>query len=324
MYANMEHGEWLNVRKSGIGGSDVAAVLGLSPWKSPLDVYLDKTGKAAPQEETDAMYWGTRLEDLVAKKYCEVRGVEVRKVNSILRSAEYPCLIGNIDRAVCPEKGKLPVVKGKFRTPKILECKTARAKNEDWGQGGTDQIPNYYITQVLHYLGLTGCKSCDVAVLFLGSRKFDVYTVEADQEVISSMFGRLAVWWEDHIVKDVPPEPRSIADIEKLFKRSVSVEKTATDEIEHAVNEYAKFKKMEDEISESLNALKEQIALYMGEADTLVGLDGKKLITFKTAKDRSKIDWEAVARAAGATDASILANTKSVQGSRTFLCKVKI
>lgn len=55
MYANMEHGEWLEVRKSGIGGSDVAAVLGLSPWK------LDKVGKSAPQEETDAMYWGTCL-----------------------------------------------------------------------------------------------------------------------------------------------------------------------------------------------------------------------------------------------------------------------
>lgn len=324
MYANMEHGEWLEVRKSGIGGSDVAAILGLSPWKSPLDVYLDKVGKSAPQEETDAMYWGTRLEDLVAKKYCEVKDREVRKVNSILRSEKYPCLIGNIDRAVCHEKGKLPVVKGEFRTPKILECKTARTKNEDWGQGGTDQIPDYYLTQVLHYLGLTGCESCDVAVLFMDSRKFDVYTVKADQEIIQRMFERLADWWESHVVKNVAPAPRSIADVEKLFKRSAEIEITATDEIEHAINEYAKFKKMEAEVSENLNSLKEQIAVYMGEADTLVGLDGKKLATFKTARDRSKTDWEAVARAAGATDANILANTKSVQGSRSFLCKVKI
>ena len=66
MYANLERKDWLDVRKTGIGGSDVAAVLGISPWKSPLDVFLDKTGKSAPEPENDAMYWGTRLETLVA------------------------------------------------------------------------------------------------------------------------------------------------------------------------------------------------------------------------------------------------------------------
>lgn len=324
MYANMEQGEWLSARKSGIGGSDVAAILGLSPWKSPLDVWLDKTGKSAPEPENDAMYWGTRLESLVADKYCEVSGNEVRRVNSILRSVKYPCLIGNIDRAVCPEKGKLPVVKGEFRTPKILECKTARTMSEDWGANGTDQIPEYYLTQVLHYLGLTGCESCDVACLFLDSRKFGVYTVQADADVIEKMSARLAEWWEAHVVKNVAPEPRSIADVQKLFKRSAAVEITATADIEETAREYAALKRRETEIFAKLEEAKEKIAAYMGEADTLVGVDGKPLITWKTGKDKSRTDWQNVAKAAGATEAMIAANTTTSAGNRTFLSKIKV
>ena len=319
-----KHVEWLAMRKAGIGGSDAAAVLGLSPWRSPLDVYLDKTGRSAPQEETDAMYWGTKLEDLVANKYSEMSGNEIRRVNSILRSEKYPCLIGNIDRAVCVEKGKLPVVRGQFRTPKILECKTARTKSADWGESGTDQIPDYYLVQVMHYLGLTGCESCDVACLFLDSRKFEIFTVMADKDVIEGISTRLEQWWEEHIIKDIPPPPRSIADVEKLFKRSANVEITATEEIESIAREYALLKRQEANVVKALGEAKEKIAVYMGEADTLVGIDGKPLITFKTGKDRSKTNWEAVAKAAGATEAQIAANTATIPGVRTFLSKIKI
>ena len=324
MYANLERKDWLDVHKTGIGGSDVAAVLGISPWKSPLDVFLDKTGKSAPEPENDAMYWGTRLEALVANKYCEVSGNEVRRVNSILRSEKFPCLIGNIDRAVCPEKGKLPVVKGVFRTPKILECKTARSMSDEWGANGTDQIPEYYLTQVLHYLGLTGCESCDVACLFLDSRKFGIYTVYADSDLIATMFARLAQWWDDYVAKNVAPPARSIADVQKLFKRSAAVEITATKEIEDAAFEYASLKKQEAEIAAKLESAKEKIAVYMGEADTLVDVGGKPLITWKTGKDKSRTDWQKVAKVAGATEAMIAANTTTCAGNRTFLSKIKL
>lgn len=324
MYANMEQGDWLTARKSGIGGSDVAAILGLSPWKSPLDVWLDKTGKAAPTPENDAMYWGTKLEALVADKYCEVSGNEVRRVNSILRSTKYPCLIGNIDRAVCPEKGKVPVVKGEFRTPKILECKTARSKTDDWGTDGTDQIPEYYLTQCLHYLGLTGCESCDVACLFMDSRKFGIYTVKADKTLIDKISETLADWWEAHVVKNVAPKPRTMSDVQKLFRRSASVEITATEEIEAAAREYALLKKQATELTEKMDLAKEKIATFMGEADTLIDLLGKPLITWKSSKDRTKVNWELVAKAAGATESMIAANTSTVAGSRTFLSKIKV
>lgn len=316
--------EWLAARKSGIGGSDAAAILGLSPWKSPLDVWLDKTGQAEPQGESDAMYWGTKLEALVAEKYSEISGNEVRRVNAMLRSKEYPCLIGNIDRAVCPGKGKLPVVKGEFRTKKILECKTARTKSDDWGADGSDIIPEYYLIQVLHYLGLTGCESCDVACLFFDSRKFGIYTVRADFDFIGKMSAKLAEWWEEHIVKNVPPAPRSVYDVQKLFKRSAAVEITATEEVERAAFEYARLKKEAASIEAAMASEKDKIAAFMGEADTLVGVDGRPLVTWKTGRDKSCTDWKKVAIAAGASEAAIAANTVTAPGNRTFLSKIKL
>lgn len=316
--------EWLKARKTGIGGSDVAAVLGLSPWRSPLDVWLDKTGRAEPQEENDAMYWGAKFEALVAQKYSEESGNEVRRVNSILRSKEYPMLIGNIDRAVCTEKGKLPVVKGEFRTPKILECKTAAVKSEAWGDEGTDEIPDYYLTQCLHYLGLTGCECCDVAVLFTGPRKFGIYTVMADSDVIGEMSARLADWWETYVAKDTPPPPRSAADVQRLFKRSVSKEITATAEIEALAYAYATTYRTFRQTEAQLDEAKEKLCVFMGEADTLVGVDGKPLCTWKSSEDSAKTDWEAVARAAGATEAQIAAHTTTRAGARRFLSKINL
>lgn len=324
MYANLERNDWLEARKSGIGGSDVAAILGMSPWRSPLDVYLDKTGQTEEREETDAMYWGTRLEDLVANKYCEETGNDVRRVNTILRHKDFPMLIGNIDRAVCPEKGKMPVVKGEFRTKKILECKTARSKTDSWGAGGTDSIPDYYLVQVLHYLGLTGCETCDLACLFLDSRKFEIYTVAADLDLIKRINETLASWWADYVEAKTPPPARSIADVEKLFKRSASVNITATAEIEESARAYAALKRQEATVAEALEAEKNKIAVFMGEADTLLGLDGKPLVTWKTGKDKSSTDWKAVAMAAGATEAQIMANTITKPGNRTFLNKIKL
>ena len=65
----MNREEWLNERRSGIGGSDAAAVMGLNPWKSPLDVYLDKTGQLMESPDNPALYWGRVLEEVVAREY---------------------------------------------------------------------------------------------------------------------------------------------------------------------------------------------------------------------------------------------------------------
>ena len=137
-YHNRE--SWLRERRRGIGDrSDIGAILGLSRWRSPLDVYLDKIGEAEEQESSDAMYWGTVLEGIVADEYARRTGKKVRKINAILACEGEPWRRASVDRLVIGER-------------KILECKTAGAHmGHEWGPDGSDEVPDVYRAQVAWY-----------------------------------------------------------------------------------------------------------------------------------------------------------------------------
>src|SRR5690625_3458322 len=99
--SDMTRAEWLQARTKGIGGSDIAAIAGISRWDTPLSVYLDKIGEGKPKEESDAMYWGTVLEDVVAHEYARRHPeYQIRRVNSILQHRDVPYFIANIDREI--------------------------------------------------------------------------------------------------------------------------------------------------------------------------------------------------------------------------------
>lgn len=137
--------EWLALRKTGIGGSDAPVVCGMSPWKSALELYLEKRGEAEPEDlsDNDAVRFGTLLEDVIADEYVRRTGRKVRRVNRQLRAKDHPFMVANLDRDVVGQ-------------PRILECKTAgiHAKDE-WGEQGTDEVPEYYLLQCTHYLAAT-------------------------------------------------------------------------------------------------------------------------------------------------------------------------
>jgi putative phage-type endonuclease len=130
--AAMSREDWLRERRRGIGGSEAAAILGLSPWATPLDVYLDKIGEGEDVEETEAMYFGTILEGVVADEFSRRTGLKVRRRNALLTHPDYPWMIANIDRMV---------VGGG-----LLECKTCNAFNP-WN----GVVPEHYQIQVQHY-----------------------------------------------------------------------------------------------------------------------------------------------------------------------------
>ena len=95
--------DWLQARKAGIGGSDIAALLGLSKYKTPLQLWMDKTGRADENFDADSlerMHWGTVLEDVVARHYADQRGVKVQRINQILHHPAVAIAMANIDRAV--------------------------------------------------------------------------------------------------------------------------------------------------------------------------------------------------------------------------------
>ena len=181
-------------RLSGIGGSDVSAILGLNPYKTAHDLWLEKTGQREPDdlEGNEAVEWGNRLEDLVAEKFAEETGKRVRRNNRTLRSKLYPYMIAHLDREVVGERS-------------ILECKTLGAwhKTEEWGEAGTDNVPDRYLLQCQHYLAVSGRDLAYLSVL-IGGRNFRTYIIQRDQDLIDMLVKAEGEFWQ-HVLDMTPP-----------------------------------------------------------------------------------------------------------------------
>lgn len=134
---DMTRDEWLDIRKRGIGSSEAAAAVGLSPYKSQLELWLQKTGQDAglpkpdPNDETSPLYWGTLLEPIVAAHYTKRTGRRVRRINAVLQHASEPWMLANIDREVIGDDDV-----------QILECKTAGLNGARLWENG----PPEYVT----------------------------------------------------------------------------------------------------------------------------------------------------------------------------------
>lgn len=192
---DMPRENWLEVRKSGIGGSDAAAAVGLSPYQSMLELWLVKTGRDAnlpkpdPDDTTEPVYWGTILEPIVVASYTRQTGNRVRRVNAVLQHPTIPWMLANVDREVIGN-----------RDVQLLECKTA---GEFGARLWRDGVPEYVILQVQHQLSVTGKQAADVAVLLCG-QKLDVHRIERDDALIARLIELEAAFWR-YVETDTPP-----------------------------------------------------------------------------------------------------------------------
>lgn len=216
MNTKVNHDQFLAGRKKGIGGSDVAAILGFSPYKSPYQLWLDKTSRSEKEtKQSESAHFGHLLEDVVAKEFSRRMNLKVQRVNQQLSLVDEPWALGNIDRAVInPEiAGNVRFKDGKLTTNTILECKTATEYLAKlFGEEGTDQVPDYYLTQCLWYLLITGAEICYLAVL-IGGNKFRTYRIERDEELMQSIFNQVKAFWFNHVIADVPPDPTCFDDV---------------------------------------------------------------------------------------------------------------
>ncbi|MCL6445994.1 MAG: YqaJ viral recombinase family protein [Alicyclobacillus sp.] len=184
--------EWLRWRQLGIGGSDAAAVAGMSPWKSPTRLYLEKLGASEPEEAGEAAHWGTLQEPLVAQEFKERTGYLVRRRNAMLRHSEHDFMLADIDRLV-----RIP-----GRGWGVLEIKCTGA----WHSGDWDdnKVPDHYMLQMQHYLAVTGLQYGFFAVL-IGGQRFHMVEVERDDKLIDYLIQIESDFW--NCVKNQTPPP---------------------------------------------------------------------------------------------------------------------
>lgn len=185
--------DWLYQRTKGIGGSDVAAIMGFSPWKTPAQVWLEKTHRVEPEDISDRPYvqFGNIMEPLIGKWYAERHPERtVRRVNAICQSIERPWAQASLDYEV-----KDGLVWG------VLEIKTAKTA-ADWADG----VPSYYLTQIYHYMSILSRPFADVAVFFRDTCEFKEFRVEYDPEDGAAVNADVDSFWHDFVEADVMPE----------------------------------------------------------------------------------------------------------------------
>lgn len=173
---------WLALRRTGVGGSDVAALMGLSRYKGAYTLWAEKRGIAEPAPAGEAAEWGNRLEPVVAARYAEGHPDRtVRRVNGVCRSIERPWALASLDYEVRdPDAGW-----------GVLEVKTVGLRRAaDWAEG----VPLYYQTQVQHYLDVTGRAFCDVAAL-VGGQEYREHRIWADAEDRAAIRQAVDAFW---------------------------------------------------------------------------------------------------------------------------------
>lgn len=249
----MEREQWLQVRKNGIGGSDIAAICGLNKYKSPVDIYLYKIGALEqPDVQSEAAYFGSLFEDNVAKEFEKRMGKRVRKKNALLQHKDYPFMLANVDRLVIGERAG-------------LECKTASEyKLKHWEE---DKVPQEYILQCQWYMAVTGLSRWYIAVI-IGGNKFITKEIHRDEELIDYLIEIGRNFWENHVMKNVPPPvDGSVACTEllnSLYPRSTEGAEISLDE--EAYNLISKreqlkclSKELETQINECENKIKDML-----------------------------------------------------------------
>lgn len=265
-------------RTKSIGGSDSAAVLGISPWKSPLELYLEKIGELPPVDETEAMRWGTILEEPVAKEFEARTGKRVMRVNRQLVHRDHPFITAHLDRRVA-------------REPALLEVKTTNVFARDWGEEGTDQVPEHYLAQVQHYLAVTGYQVAYVAAL-VGGQTLKLYTVPRNETLVEAIVDAEVRFWKQHVEPRVPPEPRTSAEASALWRNAIGRAVEATEEVAAMhrilVDTREAIKKLEAE----KDYMELQLKAVLQDADQLVH-EGKTLVTWKNVTAK-KFDAKAV------------------------------
>ena len=186
---SMSREEWLELRRHSIGGSDAAAIIGLSKWASPYTVWADKTGRLPDKPDTEAMRQGRDLEEYVAQRFSEATGKRVKRCNAILYNPAYPHSHADVDRMIVGENAG-------------LECKTTSTLDVKQFRGV--EFPEKYYAQCVHYMAITGADRWYLAVLVLG-KEFHVYTLERDEAEIRALMDAETAFWEQYVETDSPP-----------------------------------------------------------------------------------------------------------------------
>lgn len=315
--------DWLKLRQSGIGGSDISAIMGENPYKTAYDLYQEKVNQISEDTMSEPAYWGTILEDVVAKEYARRNDVKVQKVNFLIRHGEHDWAIANIDRAVVnPDiAGNVRIKDGTLTTDRLLEVKTASEYvKKSWGDEHTDQVPDHYNLQCQWYMGITGVHQCDLALL-IGGNKYRQYTIGFDAELFAIMLEMASEFWHNHVLAGIEPEPTTLAGAKQKYAKAdpdTTLDVAFDDDNSIAIiDRYLELKDSEKELKANLETAQTELINLIGTHETLM-VDGEIVLTYKNQKGRESFDKKGCLKANPELASTFAKFTKVGEASRVL------
>ena len=299
-----------------IGGSDAAAILGVSPWKSQFRLYQEKIG-AFVEEITPAKQRlfdrGHRWEPVVVEMLVDElqdRGHDVQVIarNARYQDQEFPFLACELDLEL--------LVDGEECNAEMKTVSPFAAR--EWGEQYTDEIPIYYAAQGMHGLMVKPRRRCIFAAL-IGADDLRVHQIERDEEIIGAIRAKEVEFWRRVMGKDAPP-PETSEDVKWLYAKDAGIVMDADydllAQVTHLAGLKAEIKRLEG--AEEMTATR--IKCVMGHASTLI-YQNKTIATWKSNKNSDKTDWRSAYLDLGPTKEHTKKFTKNAPGNRPLLIK---
>jgi putative phage-type endonuclease len=272
---------WLAERKTGIGGSDVAALVGIDKYRSRWDVYWSKveTEQDRSGPPSEAALWGTLMQEVIGQEWARRAGVGLSP-GKLTRMAGRPHVLGTPD---------FLTLEGPQR---VVEVKAVGnwAFTNDWGNGA--HVPGYYLCQVQWYLAVTGLESAIVVALVAGAR-LHTFEVQRDQAAIVQLLAAADEFWSDHVQARKAPEPDGKMSTRKAIEARYAApeyEKRTIlpEEGTEAIREYLSALELKREWSKRADAASNLLRKILGEAEAdEAALPGREVAAVTWKRTRS-------------------------------------
>lgn len=283
------------IRKNGIGGSDVAAICGLSKWKSPLDVFLEKTSKELQIQKPIVFERGNKFEPWIKNLFEKKTGKSVSLINETIYDTEHSFMFAHMDGLIKNENA-------------LVEFKHySKFMGNEWGEEETDSIPTDYLLQVQHYLYISKLDKAYVAVLLgtndsfniiynilcdegiekathygsLDSFNLKIFEIYPDEKIFNILLKVEKEFWINHVKKNNPPKWKTTEDLIKLFPvADEKKELIASTELIDTYYDVQEKQILINQLREEIKNKTDFVRSHMGTSSVLKTEDGNKLATW--------------------------------------------
>lgn len=308
---NLTLEDWLVLRVMlGLGGSEVAAVLGMNQYETPFSIWKKKVADEIEVEENDYMTFGIFVEPAIIAWYNKRTKNNAIKDTFIRIHPKYDCLFTSLDGVIHDEFGN---------EIGLVECKSTTQRNyENWEKDTEDcvqGIPLYHYCQVQHEMSITGLPWCDLAILITDRRQLKIKRILRDDEYIEKQNTALVMWWNAHVVPMIPPEmtAKEISYLEPMMGSFVEADEETYTNLQLLKKAQINLKDAE----ETVDKIKSEIIKKINDKETLI-YGGEIVATYKM-QSRASLQTDLIKK----EEPDIYERYKKVSSRRVLRPKIK-